>query len=692
MRLNRYQPRREEEDFVNRQRFFVTVCAVLIWTGAACSEDKKEEDNSGFGASGNSDTGILGESDGSGGFGGTGESDTAGAQNGDSSSVAQDADSAETFGCIPGSNGGCFDSASRKICNVDGTDFVAEACPDGTACTAGQCLNPTCTPGEPKNECASTTAYLVCNAAGTLYESVSCPNGLKCNQGKCEDLFCVPDTSVCFSPTSIKKCLSDGSAYGQPELCPQGQQCNGELGQCVDACDANTKAGIYVGCNYFALDLDNVEGGATAEVAVVVSVPATEDKDATITVRDMSNGLELTAEQMAVDSLKIAPGGLKVFLMPADGTQGANPLDGSIKTKASYEIKSTAPVTVHQFNPLNGEGVFTNDASLLLPSNLGGTEYLVMGWPHRIFQDDDQTIPFRGFVTIVATEVGTTQVVVTARGQVAGGKGVPSIKKNQTHMFTLEQGEVLNLETDGDEGEDLTGSWIKTDKKVNVLAGSECANIPVGVDYCDHIEQQLIPVNTWGSSYVADAFIARNEHQFDIWRVMGGRDNTTVTTNPPIKGFEVFTLHKGTFVEFIAKGTFAINADGPILVGHYMVGSNYPGYQPKCESGSGIGDPAFTLAVPVEQQLLSYVVLTPPGYAENYINVVSETGVDVSIDDVPITNFSPIGTTGFQIAHVPVQTGVHSIVGAQKFGVTAYGYDCDVSYAYPGGLKLTTVK
>jgi len=176
-------------------------------------------------------------------------------------------------------------------------------------------------------------------------------------------------------------------------------------------------------------------------------------------------------------------------------------------------------------------------------------------------------------------------------------------------------------------------------------------------------------------------------------RIMGGRDAVTVTTHPPITGYEAFTLNKGSFVEFQTKTSFVVEADGPILVGHYMIGSNYPGFEAVCTAGtpSGIGDPALTLVVPEEQYLSDYVVLTPPGYAENYINVVGPQGVSVTIDGQAVEGWQPVGDTGRVVAQVPVAEGVHTIQASQPVGLTAYGYDCDVSYAYPGGLQLQTL-
>ena len=108
-----------------------------------------------------------------------------------------------------------------------------------------------------------------------------------------------------------------------------------------------------------------------------------------------------------------------------------------------------------------------------------------------------------------------------------------------------------------------------------------------------------------------------------------------------------------------------------------------------------IGDPAFTLAAPVKRYLKEYAVLTPPGYmdGENYINVIAPDGTIVTLDGVPLTApFKSIPGTGYSIATQGVMPGVHTVKANKSFGLTAYGYDCDVSYAYPGGLKLQSIE
>jgi hypothetical protein len=179
---------------------------------------------------------------------------------------------------------------------------------------------------------------------------------------------------------------------------------------------------------------------------------------------------------------------------------------------------------------------------------------------------------------------------------------------------------------------------------------------------------------------------------------MADGTDVMIETKPPQKGYEKFLLQDGAYVTFPSTESFEIIADGPFLVGHYMIGSNYPGHVKNCKNPdtkteSGIGDPALTLAVPMQQYLKEYTVLTPPGYLENYINIIAPAGADVTVDGQPLNVvLKQVGALQWGIARVKVSTGVHTIKGKKKFGLTSYGYDCDVSYAYPGGLRLLSLE
>jgi hypothetical protein len=588
----------------------------------------------------------------------------------------------------------CSGPTTQAQCTASGDSWIASDCPSGKGCQDGQCVDQTCQPGITLGECTGPTSHDRCNLAGTGIESVTCTAGKKCFKGICIDQLCVPGQRLCKTPTSVQICTAD-ETWVDHEICPSGGLCSD--GFCLSPCDVNIKAGSYLGCEYWAMDLDNIEESEAAPVGIVVSVPS--DRAATtVTVSD--NQGPLTPAELGVASTLVQPGSVQVFRLPTGFD-----IDGSQKTDKVFHIETTSPVAVHQFNPINGDGVYTNDASLLLPSNVTGRQYVVLSWPHR---NDGATL--RGFATVIATQKGFTEVAIEPTAPVVGGPGIAAMQPGTPYLFVLAQGEALNFETDGADGVDLTGTVISASQKISVIAGHECANVPQGISACDHLEQQLFPVETWSTQYIADAFKARSPTQVDIYRVVAGANDVTVTTTPPVPGYEQFKLQKGGWLQFASPSSFQITANGAIMVGHYLTGARYPGAVEvaACEvtavgKPEPLGDPAFTLSAPIKQYLAEYVVLTPSGYMDptnplyagqgvsnqNYLNIIAKQGTAVTIDGAPVSaSFVPIPGTEWAVATQAVAPGVHTVVSAQKFGLTAYGYDCDVSYAYPGGLKL----
>jgi hypothetical protein len=101
--------------------------------------------------------------------------------------------------------------------------------------------------------------------------------------------------------------------------------------------------------------------------------------------------------------------------------------------------------------------------------------------------------------------------------------------------------------------------------------------------------------------------------------------------------------------------SFMITASAKVLVAQYMEGQT---------AGGDHGDPAMTLAVPVEQFRSSYMFHAPTTYTSNYVDITAPAAAN---------------------------DGNHSITGTAAFGVTVYGYGQFTSYWYPGGLNLTSV-
>jgi len=444
----------------------------------------------------------------------------------------------------------------------------------------------------------------------------------------------------------------------------------------------------YLGKEFFAVDLNNydgdenpvtgqIEGSAdAAQFSVTVSNPINSTGTATIAITQEGGDEAGTYE-------KVEPGALEIFDLPRWDCED------TFYGDRSFFVESDVPVTVHQFNPANNEGVYSNDASLLLPVHSLGERYRAACWRFdNVGITTDEMSGFSDYITIVATQDGTTvRVVPTA--DVRAGENVPAVQQGALLEMTLNRGEVLQVESDNTNApggrSDLTGSLVTGSKPIAVFSGNECALVPDGVMACDHIEEQLFPVSAWGVHYFVVKFEPRKTED-DLFRIIADEDGTQVETSPSIDGFPV-TLDGGEFIEFVYDGDFEVTASLPVSVIQYMTGSQYCG-----QDLFAIGDPAMLVALPEEQFIDEYIFLTPEKYLEDYINVIAPSGTSsLTIDDVEIDSslWVDFPSGDFMRARVPVEPGVHHLQASQDVGVIVYGYDDDVSYAYPGGAYLT---
>ncbi len=607
--------------------------------------------------------------------------------------------------CDPGTQR-CLNSNALETCNDLGSEWGISPCGVGEVCVNDTCETIACRPGEAVR-CASQASLIVCDDTGTGEVEVGCVFPEFCDflQGVylCTDQVCEPGETRCAGLEGLEMCAEDGTTWLATTPCDSGTQCDN--GECRSLCEINSKVSSFLGCEYFSVDFDNIEQGQPAPHAIVISNPT--DIPAEVEVRDGNGELVVVNEWPTM----IEPGELAVwrfdpaYMNQTTMTSLIDPrhVDGTILTDTTFKFGTSVPTTAHQFNPLADRNVFTNDASLLLPTNAVGDEYLVMSWKHR----QSPVIP--GFIGIIAfgspDDLEPTTVTVTPTASVVAGtdrvnnEAIARIATGETREFVMMPGQVLQLETEGPDGADLTGTEVLSDKPVVVFGGHSCANVPLGINYCDHIEQQMYPVPSWGTQYIGAHFKDRdpNTPQVEIWRILSAQDDTVLSTDPPLPNVDGITLNRGEFVEFETSEHFLLSATGRILAGQYMTGSRHPG-------GNSIGDPAFTLATPLAQWRRDYIVLIPGEYRSDYVNLIARTGTTI-YHTPPITDANPnpveeiiapdmfetVANGEFSVAQVLVPDGPHKFRSDGEFGVIAYGYDSDVSYAYPGGLNLETI-
>ena len=97
------------------------------------------------------------------------------------------------------------------------------------------------------------------------------------------------------------------------------------------------------------------------------------------------------------------------------------------------------------------------------------------------------------------------------------------------------------------------------------------------------------------------------------------------------------------------------------------------------------------LAVPARQYRRSYVFLVPNTYDRDWITITYPDGATILLDHeaLDLEEGSPIGDTGFNVVRVSAADGRHEVESDLPVGVSVYGYDFNISYAYPAGLDLS---
>ena len=128
-----------------------------------------------------------------------------------------------------------------------------------------------------------------------------------------------------------------------------------------------------------------------------------------------------------------------------------------------------------------------------------------------------------------------------------------------------------------------------------------------------------------------------------------------------------------------------ITADHKIVVAEYMLGQ---------DAGGNTGDPAMTIAVPLDQYRDNYLFHAPIGWSANYVDIIAPDGAAVDVDGQAVAGFTQIPGTGFSYKHVKLSNngdGNHSVSSAQKVGISVYGVLNYGSYWYPGGLDLDLI-
>lgn len=548
---------------------------------------------------------------------------------------------------------------------------------------------------------------------------------------------CAPGSTRCGADgLSPARCADDGLRWIESAHCDEsrGEVCEDD--RCVPACAELDTRRETRGCEFWPAQTLNSTAGRYGAVNRRDEFPF-----ALVVNNAWPSRVRVTLDGGGLASpvaREIAPRGsvtLEVPWQPAlsDASDPARRVS-TLAPRGALHLVATAPVTAYQFNPLkfirspdcdNSEDCFSfsNDASLLLPAHVLGRSHVVATVPTVRVLPTGSTMwtSAPGFVTVVGTRPDTRVTFRLRANTVAGSvPELPARRAGETLELTLGAGDVVQVlsahdprcaRTEEDrltlstfclpvEAEDLTGTVVTSSAPVAVYAGHDCALVPYNRYACDHLEEQVPPVETLGQRYVVTraepADRRRNpthpEGEPTLAVIVAAFDDTSVTFEPPSVHAPA-RLMQGEALRVTSLDDYSVVGDKALAVASVLVGAGYWPQDTPVDNTSR-GDPSLSFETPVEQYRHAYDFVAPDGFSPAFANVTLARGARFTLDGTAWTG-APSATVGARdVYRVPVLAGVHHIEGATRdtrFGLRVYGYALYTSFMYPGGGDLRPI-
>jgi IgGFc binding protein len=511
------------------------------------------------------------------------------------------------------------------------------------------------------------------------------------------------------------------------KACPAGTAC--AAGVCVgDPCAAAVQSQSSIGCEYWAVNLDNILPGAcfaayvtnnwTAPIHIQADYQGKSLPVASFTY--VVTGQGATFAGTPYDATAGLPVGnvAILFLAQAPGEFGpplGEPCPTGVKTAVSadpavhgtgigdaFHITTDGPAVAYQIFPYGGGNAAITSASLLLPVSAWDVNYVAVNAFAETAISSNWGLPS---MNILAGEDGT-QVTISPVAPITAGPGVAAAAQGTPTVYNLDKGQYVQFT----QSAELTGSAILANKPIATFGGSSCMNVPVDQSACDTGGQQIPPVRALGHEYAAVRYRGRNGGQNESvpWRLVGAVAGTQLTYTPSTPAGAPTTLGAGELVTFDSTGPFIVasqDQNHPFYASAHMTGG---------ENFGGEGDAEFVNIVPTAQYLTSYVFFTDLTYPETNLVLIRAAGAsgfeDVTLDCAGVVGgWTALGS--YEYTRVDLVTGnfqgvngcgngVHYISSKAPFGVTVWGWGSNasfpvistyVSYAYPAGAGVRPV-
>ncbi len=606
--------------------------------------------------------------------------------------------------CEPGTTI-CLDG-DVYTCTESGTDFgLTTSCDESAVCVDGACVAQVC---EPLSRSCSGVVLAVCSEDGLSESLTNCGASERyCDtaSGICLARVCSPADAPTCNGTEVVTCNGDGSAFNVVTDCGAAGCADGA---CADPCLGRTD---LLGCEFFTADFEQIritcstdspcsDGGSCVggfcnndptSLAAGLLVYNPGDSSVSVSVRNFRTGALLSPST-------VLAGSFRRINLPS-----GSDLAGTSLASNGFALTSTGPVAVwHEGPRADALPIVSIDLTRLLPVHALGVNNRFVGFPADRELGNDA---FRPTMTVIGT-VDRTNVNTSPATATATGSGSVSIAVGSVRSTPLNRGQVLAMVPSSQTG-DFSGSSNTSSEPVAVFSSYGCAGVPAGTLFCDHLLEQVPPVEIAGGREFVIARSSARGSEDDIVRVTAVSDaaSTTVTYSAPtsVSTGATATLARGETLVIRARQSIRITTNADVMVHHYLVGAEYPLDGDTCTdnflfgrsgcaiadtcSGSGIGDPSMAIAIPTAHWSDSHLVHTPSSFTSNFAAIAAPSGTEVRLNGVLTSGTRASISGGFERVLVPLNAGVNRITTSNPSGLLAHGYTCGGSYAYGGEFR-----
>ncbi|MCO5251220.1 MAG: T9SS type A sorting domain-containing protein [Candidatus Kapabacteria bacterium] len=374
-----------------------------------------------------------------------------------------------------------------------------------------------------------------------------------------------------------------------------------------------------------------------------------------------------------------------------------NNSDNEKISKKSFYIETDKNVIVLGHN----QAYLTSESFNVLPEELLAEDYIVMAYNSNGISGPPPGVSNSLTVTpsqfaIIATEDNTVVDIFPSAPTYAN--------RLNPQRITLDRSDVYLVQAYGfqqDRHSDLTGTEVRSDKPIAIVAGQQRARVAFDLPQQDvsrdMLMEQMPPIKYWNMSFPViplpdpvSQFDSR--HLKDKLRVLAAFDGTELLVGDVL----IAQLDKGEYYETDIIEPFMLNSTAPVLPMIYRRSAQLS------NMGNSVGDPLMQIVPSIDQfsnrqKFYSLEVKEPKFsmggpvqhqrvYTEHFAVIISPNNnfgnITLNGTNVNTNLFKPIIESDFSYSILSVNPGTNLLNSIENVGLFVCGYGYANSYGY----------